>query len=655
MKSLFLLIAGCFSISFAQFSPKDSSLVKSLFFRTPDKSLFTQYISADDKDSITAGLLAAGNMPDSSYIPLITSLRYSAHPYAICFALAKFGVHPLSSSYLRKIIKTERNNELRGLAVETLGITGDNSDYLFILKCYEEDRNLPSVSLALYHFRLRKFKEDEDHQKILIEQLGSNHAEKIKNAAFALARGGNYNNVSASLFKIISADSFNVPDSLTLYYLYSLIKRIPPDSALLPFIISGIENSSPLIQIEAISCLSGYSFKGKSPFQEILQKNEIINPNVLVKLAQQVLLNTFDSPAAEILADELEKRLHNNTQPGYPSEQIIFALMQLAPEKGDQYIDRFGEKISRSGYYKMLQLYAMPDSAILKALIPEFPGLSLPERLKILNLIFTDKTQKSLRENADLKSYVKMQLKSREPALISTIAETITVEYFKSDSLYFTEEFYSILKSEINNPHYTEALIAIYNVLNANVAGMSQKLKSVMASSSLKAVSAIGGTQMVEPSMERQKLFEDIFKNAFTQNFAKIKTTAGEFTIRFFPNIAPVSSGNFIKLAKEGFFNGILFHRVVPGFVIQAGDRTGTGYDGPGYEIISEFSWLQYNPYTLGMASAGADTEGSQWFVTQNEFPHLNKRYTIFGEVISGYGVVQTISQEVYIQEVTVY
>ena len=111
------------------------------------------------------------------------------------------------------------------------------------------------------------------------------------------------------------------------------------------------------------------------------------------------------------------------------------------------------------------------------------------------------------------------------------------------------------------------------------------------------------------------------------------------------PEYAPITVGNFCYLAERNFFSNIIFHRVVPGFVIQCGDPTGTGWGGPGYTIVSEFSQLHYSPGTVGMASAGKDTEGSQWFVTIGDFPHLDRRYTIFGFVVDGMDVVNSIDQ----------
>ncbi|MDP3829804.1 MAG: peptidylprolyl isomerase, partial [Ignavibacteriaceae bacterium] len=107
----------------------------------------------------------------------------------------------------------------------------------------------------------------------------------------------------------------------------------------------------------------------------------------------------------------------------------------------------------------------------------------------------------------------------------------------------------------------------------------------------------------------------------------------------------PISTGSFIYLAVLNTFTNNLWHRVVPGFVIQGGDPSKTGWGGPGYDIISEFSPLNYNEGIVGMASAGKDTEGSQFFIMQAEHPHLNGRYTIFAEVVEGITIVSNLEQ----------
>src|SRR2546425_11840212 len=119
-----------------------------------------------------------------------------------------------------------------------------------------------------------------------------------------------------------------------------------------------------------------------------------------------------------------------------------------------------------------------------------------------------------------------------------------------------------------------------------------------------------------------------------TGTYAHFETSLGNFTIELFEQETPSTVGNFVKLAEKNFYNGVIFHRVIPGFMIQGGDPTGTGRGGPGYQFADEFHpELQFNkPYLLAMANAGPGTNGSQFFITVSPTTHLNFKHTIFGE-----------------------
>ncbi|MGA2668949.1 MAG: peptidylprolyl isomerase [Ignavibacteria bacterium] len=133
-----------------------------------------------------------------------------------------------------------------------------------------------------------------------------------------------------------------------------------------------------------------------------------------------------------------------------------------------------------------------------------------------------------------------------------------------------------------------------------------------------------------------------------------IRTNLGDIKIELFPDEAPFTVQNFLKLAEKKHYDGIIFHRVVPNFVIQAGDPTGTGFGGPDYSIRTEISPLKFETGTLGMASSGKDTEGSQFFITHSPQPHLDGKYTVFGKVIDGMDVVNRIQVGDYIESVEV-
>jgi cyclophilin family peptidyl-prolyl cis-trans isomerase len=126
---------------------------------------------------------------------------------------------------------------------------------------------------------------------------------------------------------------------------------------------------------------------------------------------------------------------------------------------------------------------------------------------------------------------------------------------------------------------------------------------------------------------------------------ATLHTNHGAIELELYPDDAPKTVENFVKLASDGFYDGVIFHRVIPDFMIQGGDPTGTGTGGPGYQFEDEFNERRVVRGALAMANAGPNTNGSQFFiVTTDEAPWLDGKHTVFGQVTSGMDVVDTIS-----------
>ena len=125
---------------------------------------------------------------------------------------------------------------------------------------------------------------------------------------------------------------------------------------------------------------------------------------------------------------------------------------------------------------------------------------------------------------------------------------------------------------------------------------------------------------------------------------AVLETRFGNITLKFFPDVAPIHVKNFLELAKKGFYNNTIFHRVIPGFMIQGGDPSGNGTGGPGYTIKAEFNERPHKRGTLSMARTNMpDTAGSQFFICVADRQDLDRQYTVFGEVVSGMEVVDKI------------
>lgn len=148
-----------------------------------------------------------------------------------------------------------------------------------------------------------------------------------------------------------------------------------------------------------------------------------------------------------------------------------------------------------------------------------------------------------------------------------------------------------------------------------------------------------------EPSMKKYDKNPDTIIDAAKSYTATVKTVRGDFTIKLRPDLAPQHVNSFVFLARDHYFDGVTFHRVLPGFVAQTGDPTGTGGGGPGYTLPSEFSNVPYQRGVVGMArTSDPNSAGSQWFVTLGDAASLNGQYTVFGEVTQGMEVVDCIT-----------
>ncbi len=128
---------------------------------------------------------------------------------------------------------------------------------------------------------------------------------------------------------------------------------------------------------------------------------------------------------------------------------------------------------------------------------------------------------------------------------------------------------------------------------------------------------------------------------------AHMETDKGTMVIELFADKTPVTVNSFVFLAREGFYDGVIFHRVIANFMVQGGDPTGTGRGGPGYRFQDEFhpSLKHDKRGVLSMANAGPGTNGSQFFITHGPTPHLDNRHSVFGQVVEGLDVLMSIPE----------
>jgi cyclophilin family peptidyl-prolyl cis-trans isomerase len=189
------------------------------------------------------------------------------------------------------------------------------------------------------------------------------------------------------------------------------------------------------------------------------------------------------------------------------------------------------------------------------------------------------------------------------------------------------------------NPRYILAAVAILAIIGIAWAFISMQKSGAGVTSTADMPKLIGDKQYDKaPPM----LIDQNKQYTATVKMAK----GGEFVIELYPDKAPITVNSFVFLAREKYFDGVTFHRVLDGFMAQGGDPTGTGGGGPGYQFVNEDNDLTFDKAgVVAMANAGRDTNGSQFFITFGPTPDLNGGYTIFGQVTSGMDVVNGITR----------
>jgi peptidyl-prolyl cis-trans isomerase B (cyclophilin B) len=138
------------------------------------------------------------------------------------------------------------------------------------------------------------------------------------------------------------------------------------------------------------------------------------------------------------------------------------------------------------------------------------------------------------------------------------------------------------------------------------------------------------------------------------QYTATIETEKGSLVLELFASDVPITVNNFVFLAREGFYDGTTFHRVIPDFMAQGGDPTGTGTGGPGYKFADEFTRHTHVAGALSMANAGPNTNGSQFFITYTPQPHLDRKHSVFGQLVLGEKVLKVIKNGDTITRITI-
>ncbi len=656
-KFIFILSELLFfhSLFFAQYSKEDTALVETTFNREFDKNIILGYLNSKEPQKVIAGLLSISHSADTSFVDDIIKLDFDTFGYYITFALGQLGESVESKSFLLTKLSSLNTSAVQKNIFDALGKIGDSQTLDTLIKKYLNNSisNKDGISIALANFNARTIQSsNKDELTLLKQEIVSDpfYADQAIEALYALYRIGPDESLMDDLVKSLYLSEFH--DRAVLIKQYSLgslrkLKYFPNDFPLLKELL---ENNDWRIRTEAVKVACFYSFANEDELKVFLSLLKDENPNVARQCAISIRSLLLNNDLKLFLKNDITARLGDiGSYTVNAAGELFVSYTSLFPNEMFSAISKFEKSIKRKYLFAALQNNFINPERNLDYLLSETGKANEQDKIEILNSLLL--LQKNLPGNQKLQDAILSNLTSDSAPLISIASDGIDSIYIELNENRLKEIIKIQTYNHLQNSNFSESLISLALLAKKIDKQFYESQLSELEKSELYSIKKwILNERGIKTHLEKPIIyFYDLWENAFRYKGVRVNTNKGIFEFQFTPDVAPVSVGNFCYLASRNFFDNIIFHRVVPNFVIQTGDPDGTGWGGSGYEIISEFSPVEFDEGNVGMASSGKDTESSQWFVMHSKFSHLNGRYSNFGKIISGKSVVDMIDQDDYI------
>jgi peptidylprolyl isomerase len=662
------------------------------------------YLKTDNETIQLRTLTALANISDTNTISdlsrvLLTSIYASVRLKAV-FAL---GQMPCRGSVvaLQNALETEKTETVIESILDALGRVGDEESLNIVCGMKNKSDNInKSIAMSIARFAMRKIWSQKSLET-LVEFSHSNNEIVFRDAAYGLSCIGD-----KDLLRPVKADIKNLttnPDALTRMWAYTALGRTK-DSTELKYILDRVNSEeSWKVKVSMFNATSNFEYsdeliKDDYLIEKFYDLNHLIYPNVIISSFNAVKKLFSKLPSDHKLKIKIKKGTSWIFKEVWSENDTIIYLRDARETEGinmlaylykDEIKNELLKLLSESpsydvkaavirsfGYFNDPMVYReLRDS--ISAIVQRYkPGNDYKkgamigsEDLAKLYKAFVE-TLADLDDKMDDENRNIVRLIFTEFAASRNLGIVVPCLTNLTDTIYtkYRDETSQVMLFDYNELKYPEHLEVMQmfcwtfgELKSKNAVELLKKnLDSPnydLAQTSAEALMKITGedfTKDIKAPKFRTDFDWDYIEKIFDTKYAVIKTNYGNIKIELLPEVAPFTVLNFVKLSKKKYFDGIVFHRVVPNFVIQTGDPTGSGYSGPGWSIRSEFSDLTYDEYVVGMASSGKDTEGSQFFITHSPQPHLDGRYTIFARVVEGMEIVDKIQVGDKIESVTI-
>jgi cyclophilin family peptidyl-prolyl cis-trans isomerase/HEAT repeat protein len=659
MKKLFLLL---FVLGVTAFSQNEK--IKDILIlqdqRNPGKLI--QYLKDEDAGIAKRAAIALANIQDTTVIPdLITSLNDTRPDVSIAsaFALGQMGKNKNAEEALINKLNNCKDDNINSKILEALGKTGSKNAFNIVLKFLTANENVLSAKLeAIATFAYRNISSPESTDFLI--ETSKNTTDRIKGeCAFALFRSKNPELISKYSGEILAL--LKNEDTYTKMWTASLIGTQPIEKVFEEPLWACLENSDWKVQVNVLKTLEKYPLSDKHlnfAIKKIDDENEHISLAAIkyfknAKLSPYLSYSKVFNKLISIIENTGGK--YSFRQQG--ESAITFSGLAIDKNDAIKFIKPLLK--SRNTRLKAKAIQALAETGSKEALNillntkssdPLIPTNIIESISKLCSKVKITASQEQ-----KIKNLFEISLKQKDMAVITTTAGVLADSVFKN--LIPAKTLINTF-NQLKTPDDIEPMTEIIKTLgefsgNEVIAFLEKALTNddrILSKESANSLKKITGKSYEDKITANTKAgYSDYDWKYLTslkdKNIMVIKTERGIIKVRLNPDEAPFTVLSFCKLIDKKFFDGLVFHRVVSNFVIQGGDPRGDGWGGPGYAIRTEIGLTNYKRGSVGVASAGKDTEGCQFFITHSPQLHLNGRYTIFGEVIEGMEIADKIQE----------
>jgi cyclophilin family peptidyl-prolyl cis-trans isomerase/HEAT repeat protein len=620
------------------------------YHRNSDPEKFQKFIALDNSHirALTAESIA--KIGDPELLPVLAQLLHDKNAHVLKTTIFALGQIGNQDSLLQALLENKKYTSYSKEIISALGYTKSETALKYLVKTIPDlPDSLTSHCLRSITFLLPRESKDRNVFRTLSSYLNHSEEEIRGSAVYFFSR----NSYGPAIHNLIRT-KFSSETEWEKYRFKAINKSLEKyhilksDSALFDTLKSELIDNLKLQtvnwqkkvhQIDILSHLEDLEtnkivekfLKNTSPH---LRKSAIRTlANYDSARAKQALLQNYQTASWEDKGETIFRLAKNN-------REMIYNIIQQNLDKGDT-------------HFKQLLLRSLAKINTRMAIRQLRQFLNVPDlRLKLTAF-------EALWELTYLRyKEVKEFLLSADPVLTNMASLWIDEHPETADPAELIQAY-----SHFTDPKDEEVLLSLLQAMkNYDSEQINQFFQDIYQSTSSFLI-----TKAVEEYFLKHQIMyttkTNLLKNLYIpENLylqadpieAKIETEKGDIFIRLSPHLAPLTVSNFIMLAQKGYYNNLSFHRVVSDFVVQGGDPRGDGWGGPGYSIPCEYSDAPFLRGTLGMATSGKDTGGSQFFFCHSEQPHLNRRYTVFGTVVRGMDVVDIIEIDDKISQILI-